>query len=118
MGGFSIKAEKTSTFTVPIALKLGLSDVGLQTLALRDGKDVIVQQMITNYGERAIDYTAFAILPGQARQERLVSGLGAGRPIIKKYRFPHIPIIPGPHIRSGVKELQGTRILNDEVQVQ
>jgi hypothetical protein len=33
----------TSGFSVPITLNLGLSDVGMQTLALRDGEDVIVQ---------------------------------------------------------------------------
>jgi len=51
---FSVQADKNSTFTVPVVLKLGLSDVGLQTLALRDGNDVIVQQIITNY-RRAAD---------------------------------------------------------------
>src|SRR5205823_12687763 len=118
MAGFSIQAEKSSTFTLPITLKLGLSDVGLQTLALRDGKDVIVQQMITNYGEKPIDYTAFAIFPGQARQERLVTNLGAGRTTIKKYRFSGVDRAPKMKIRSGVKELSGTRILNEEVEIQ
>src|SRR5256885_3261441 len=102
MGGFSIKAEKTSTFTLPITLKLGLSDVGLQTLALRDGKDVIVQQTITNYGEKPIDYTAFAIFPGQARQERLVTNLGPGHTTIKKYRFASVQIGKDSRVRSGV----------------
>jgi hypothetical protein len=115
---FQVQADRNSTFTVPLKLKLGLSDVGLQTLALRDGKDIIVQQMITNYGERPIDYTAFAICPGQARQERLVTHLGAGRTIIKKYRFAGVQITRDMHIRSGVKESEGTRILNDDVEVQ
>ena len=39
---FQVQADNNSSFTVPIMLKLGLSDVGLQTLALRDGADVIV----------------------------------------------------------------------------
>ena len=107
-----------STFTAPIVLKLGLSDVGLQTLALRDGKDVIVQQMITNYGERPIDYTAYAIYPGQARQERLVTRLAPGRTTIKKYRFSGVTVVPDAKVRSGMKELLGTRVLNDEVAIQ
>src|SRR5688500_8810286 len=53
-GGKTINAEFSlhgeSEFAVPISLKLGLSDVGMQTLALRDGADVVVQQMISNYG--------------------------------------------------------------------
>ena len=76
---FQVQADNNSTFTVPIVLKLGLSDVGMQTLALRDGNDVVVQQMITNYGEKPIDYTAFAIYPGQPRQERLVTGLAPAK---------------------------------------
>src|SRR5262249_4668335 len=115
---FGVQTEKNSTFTLPITLKLGLSDVGLQTLALRDGKDVIVQQMITNYGEQPIDYTAFAIFRGQARQERLVTRLGPGHTTIKKYRFVGVQIGKDARVRSGVKELQGTRILNDEVEIQ
>ena len=34
---------------------LGLSDVGMQTIALRDGNDIIVQQMITNYSDKPIN---------------------------------------------------------------
>jgi hypothetical protein len=115
---FQVQADNNSTFTVPILLKLGLSDVGLQTLALRDGNDVILQQMITNYGDKPINYTAFAIFPGQPRQERLVTNLAAGRTIIKKYRFTNVKLTPQGRIRSGLKELDGTRILNDEVAIQ
>jgi hypothetical protein len=115
---FQVQADTESGFTVPIELKLGLSDVGLQTLALRDGADVIVQQMITNYGSRPIDYSAFAIYPGQPRQERLVTGLDPGRTTIRKYRFTNVRFAPDLKVRSGIKELVGTRILNEEVAIQ
>jgi hypothetical protein len=114
----SVQADTNTTFALPIALNLGLSDVGIQTLALRDGKDVIVQQMITNYGDKPIDYTGFAIFPGQARQERLVTNLGPGRTTVKKYRFADVGDAPGRVVRSGVKEQVGTRILNEEVPIQ
>ncbi len=105
-------------FTVPITLKLGLSDVGMQTLALRDGNDVVVQQMISNYGSKSIDYNAFAIYPGQARQERLATNLGPGRTTVKRYRFTGAKVEPGLKVRVGVKELEGARILNEEVEIQ
>lgn len=117
-GEFTIAADRTSTFIAPIVLKLGLSDVGMQTLALRDGKDVIIQQIISNYGEKPIDYTAFAMVPGQARQERLVTGLAAGRTTLKRYRFQNVTLPAGATVRVGVKELDGTRILNDEVAIE
>jgi hypothetical protein len=115
---FNVQADKNSSFTVPITIKLGLTDVGMQSLALQDGKDVVVQQMITNYGEKPINYSAFAIYPGQARQERLVTNLGAGRTTIKKYRFVNIKPVEGAKVRVGVKELDGSRILNDEIAIQ
>jgi len=115
---FMVQADKTANFSVPLTLRLGLSDVGMQTLALRDGKDVIVQQTIQNYGERPIDYGSFAIFPGQARQERLVTNLAPGRTTLKRYRFSDVKVTPGMRIRVGVKELEGSRILNDEVEIQ
>src|SRR5207248_5366257 len=111
---FLVQSEKNTTFSVPLTLRLGLSDVGMQTLALRDGNDVIVQQTIQNYGEKAINYASFAIFPGQARQERLVSNLAAGRTTLKKYKFSDVKVTPGMKIRVGVKELNGSRIVNDE----
>jgi hypothetical protein len=113
---FSLGADAASGFDVPIGLSLGLSDVGMQTLALRDGDDVVVQQMISNYGDRPIDYTAFAVFPGQARQERIVTKLAAGRTTVKKYRFKAVGTGESK-VRVGLKELSGTRVLNDEVEI-
>jgi hypothetical protein len=115
---FQVQGEKNTQFSVPIVMSLGLSDVGMQTMALRDKNDLIVQQMISNYGDQPIDYTAFAVYPGQARQERLVTHLGPGRTIIKLYRFPNVTFIPNAKVRSGLKEVEGTRILNSETEIQ
>ncbi len=115
---FVVQSDKTTTFTVPITVILGLSNVGIQTMALRDGNDVIIQQTVQNYGDTPIDYTGFAMFPGQARQERLITNLGAGRTTLKRYRFNNVKVTPGMKIRVGVKELNGSRILNDEVEIQ
>jgi hypothetical protein len=115
---FQVQSDHLSTFTVPITVTLGLGDVGMRTLALRDKGDLVVQQMISNYGDKPINYTAFVVYPGQPRQERLVTGLDPGRTIIKLYRFPDVHFIPNAKVRSGLREVEGTRILNDEVAVQ
>lgn len=115
---FLLQADGNADFTVPIQVNLGLSDVGMQTIAVRDGNDLIVQQMITNYGDTPLHYTAFAVYPGQARQERLITGLGAGKTTIRRYKFTTVTFKPGATVRAGVKEMVGTRILNDEVAVQ
>lgn len=115
---FTIQGERNSSFTVPLTVTLGLSDVGMQTIALRDGKDVIVQQTITNYGDRPINYDAFAIFPGKARQERLVTKLAPGMTTVKRYRFADVKTGGEAKVKVGVKEQEGTRILNEEVSVQ
>lgn len=115
---FLVQAERNSSFTAPIVLNLGLSDVGMQSLAVRDGNDVMIQQIISNYGDKPIDYISFAIFPGQARQERLVTNLGPGRTTIKRYKFTNVKLASDATVRVGVKELEGTRILNEEVPVQ
>ncbi len=115
---FLLQDTANSSFSVPVTLTLGLSNVGMQSLALRDGDDVIVQQMISNYGQKPIDYNAFAIYPGQPRQERLVTHLGPGSTIIKRYRFRNAGASKATTVRVGVKELLGVRVLNDEVPVQ
>jgi len=118
MADFSLEGQGASDFSVPLTLTLGLSDVGVQSLALRDGKDLLVQQMITNYSEQPISYTAYAAYPGVARQERLIGSLEPGRTIIKLYRFKGVKFIPGATVRCGVRQLEGTRVLNDEVTIQ
>lgn len=119
MADFQLQADAMYRLKLPIKLVLGLGDVGLETIALRDGKDVIVQQMITNYGTQPINYTSFVVFPGQARQERLVTALKPGGTSIKKFRFTGAAT-PGVEttVRSGLKETEGTRVLNQEAVVQ
>lgn len=115
---FAIQATgKPVSFQMPLTVKLGLSQVSLQTMAIRDGRDVIVQMVIQNYGDKPIDYTAFALAPGQQRQERLITGLAPGRSIVRKVRFDGGKLPPGAKVRVGLKEMDGPRVLNDDVVV-
>lgn len=115
---FKLQTAQELDFTVPLVVHLGLSDVGVQTVALREGPDLVVQQFITNYGQTPLDYTAFAICPGRARQERLVVGIDPGSTVIKKYRFINVPPAPDLKIRTGLKENTGPRVYNEETPVQ
>jgi len=117
LADFDFQTDRTVHLNVPVTVNLGLSDLGMQSLALRDGKDVVVQQIITNYSDKKIDYTAFAIMQGVSRHERLVTNLAPGRSTIKVYRFTNAPAGTNTKVRVGVKELDGTRILNDEVEI-
>jgi hypothetical protein len=112
-----VQADRHISFTEPVALSLGLSDVGTQCMAFRDGTDIIVQQMITNYGEAPIAYSAYANYPGRPRIERLVTSLNPGQTAVKKYRFTNVPAGTDSKIRVGLKEVEGNRILNDQVDI-
>ena len=112
-----VQADRHLHFTEPLTMTLGLSDVGTRCMAFRDGADVVVQQIITNYGDQPITYSAFASCPGHPRIERLVTSLNAGQTSIKKYRFNKLPPGPSPKIKVGLKEVEGSRILNDEVEI-
>jgi hypothetical protein len=114
---FDVQADRHISFTEPVALTLGLSDVGTQCMAFRDGTDIIVQQMITNYGEQPITYSAYANYPGRPRIERLVTSLNPGQTAVKKYRFSNVAADITSRIRVGLKEVEGNRILNDEVEI-
>jgi hypothetical protein len=46
-----------------------------------------------------------------------VTQLAPGRTTIKKYRFQGVQSQQATRVRSGIRELDGTRVLNDEVEV-
>jgi hypothetical protein len=112
-----VQADEHFTFSEPLAVAVGLSDVGTQCMAFRDGNDIVVQQMISNYGDQPINYVTFAAYPGRPRIERLVSSLRPGQTALKRFRFNNIPPDNTARIRIGLKEVDGERILNDEVEV-
>ena len=113
----SVEGRQDYQVKIPVSVTIGLSDVGMQTVAMRMGDHIFVQQLITNYGSAKIDYNAFATMPGQPRQERLVTNLSPGQTMIKKYRFS-LPALGAIKLRSGIRELEGRRMLNEEVPIQ
>jgi hypothetical protein len=99
-------------------LRLGLSDVSLSTLALLDGPDLLIQQQVTNYGDEAIRYNAFVVVPDRPRQERLILDLAPGNTVMRRYRFKDAADEAPMTLRSGIHELDGVRILNERVEVE
>ncbi len=114
-----LQSGASRKITIPLSLKLGLGEIGMTTMAIRDGNDVIVQQVISNYSNKPVNYNAFAFVTGLARENRLVIDLKPGRTAIKKYRFKNVPFPANAavKVRTGVKETEGTKILNDETTV-
>lgn len=117
---FELVGITPATVVVPVDLQVGLEQVALQTTVVREGAELVVQVTVTNRGDTPISFNAFAIVPGQQRQERLIAGLGPGRSVVRRFRFPALPEAePGAGairvVRVGLRELDGNRLLNDEV---
>lgn len=114
---FDVQGDQPARFVVPVTVTLGLSDLGVQTVALRERDAILVQQFITNYGTTNADYHAFAQCTGQARQERTATNLAPGATTIKRYRFEAPAAGTEARVRAGVREADGLRVLNDEIVV-
>lgn len=119
---FELVGTTPPTVVVPLELHLGLDEVTLRTQAVREGGDVVVQLVVSNTGDKPISFTAFALLPGMQRQERLISGLAPGAKVIRRFRFAGVPAPAADgggsrSIRVGLRELDGQRLLNDEVTI-
>lgn len=112
---FTLAGTRPGKLTVPVDLKLGLADVGMQGLAIVEGDQVVVQLFVTNYSQKVLNYNSFAVCPGQARQELLITNLGPGRTAVKRFRFPASATAGKAKLRVGLREIEGTRTLNDEV---
>jgi hypothetical protein len=112
-----LQADHPRQLSLPLVMTVGLSDVGLQATAFRDGPSaVVVQQRITNYGDHPVDYTAYVSAPDQPRVERLVVALAPGRTVLKRYRFT-VNTDGEIRLRTGLKETDGPHVLNEELTV-
>ena len=112
-----LQADRSRQLSLPLVMTVGLNDVGVQSTAFRDGpSQIVVQQRITNYGDHPVDYTAYVSAPGQPRVERLVTGLAPGRTVLKRYRLP-VTTEGELRLRTGLKETDGPRVLNEELTV-
>ena len=110
------------TIRVPLTVRLGLEDTSLRTSTWTEGRDVVVEQTIRNEGDATASWTAFVLFPDRPRQERLVIDLGPGQTLVRTFRFadaaPLLKAGEATEIRSGLRELEGMRILNDKVELQ
>ena len=103
--------------TVPLKIAVGLSDLSVESTATRDGPDgIVVQQKVTNFGNRPIDFVAYAACGGLPRVERSLATIAAGQTRLQRYRFRVGSTAPGP-VRTGVRVADGTRALSEVVTV-
>jgi hypothetical protein len=97
-----------------------LVDVECYALLEADGK-LVLQQMITNISSQPIDAQAYALVPGQARQQRYVLDLKPGESTIKRFAFT-LPGDPAAYVGKaasvGLRQNDGKTLYTKSVTIE
>lgn len=102
---------------VNIPLEVGLKDVEYRSsLRLENGR-AIVTATITNRGERAAGYYAFARAPQRAMKQRIVARLQPGETTTKRFTFDNAAELSGEYLRVGLRQLEGSGVLTQRLDV-
>ncbi len=116
---FEIAGPREYRIDASTRMELGLPDVEFDanlTLAPNNktGKlDALITCTISNVGDKPVSLRAFAVMAGQARQMKPVSGLKPAQSVLKHFRFEDVAsVIQTTNIRVGLRELAGPAVLN------
>lgn len=116
---FDFTAEHHMVVDLTTPSEVGLRDIefdatlSYEASAGGRGRDAIVTQIITNRGGQPLSLYAFANMPGQPRQERLIPTLQRGQQVVRRFRFPIEGVSEkDAAVRVGLREAQGPAVLN------
>lgn len=115
---FDFTAEQRYTLNVSTAMELGLEEVDFDASIVLESSeqgpaDVVVTALVTNRGSESLALYAFTNVPGQPRQERVISGLRPGQSAVRRFRFPAAAEdVTGSAIRVGLRQSSGPAMLN------
>jgi len=102
---------------IPLQLELGLEDVDVWGYALNKGNDVLIRHGVTSRATRPVSFRAFAVVPGRSRQYRTINELLPGQSLTIEYLFKNASAASGRDVRLGLREVNGPRLHNLEIQV-
>jgi hypothetical protein len=113
----SIDARRLYQLTIPITLDLQLP--GVETYAFSDttGKDVVIRHVLTNRTDEELNFVGSVLLPTMARQERLFLHVRPGQTLIKEYVIPRSEVAGESQLRIRLREINGSRLLNQMVEI-
>jgi hypothetical protein len=113
----SIDARRLYQLSIPITLDLQLP--GVETYAFSDttGKDVVIRHVLTNRTDEELNFVGSVLLPTMARQERLFLHVRPGQTLIKEYVIPRGEVADRPQLRISLREINGSRLLNQMVEI-
>ncbi len=117
---FTARGRHDLTLSTP--LELGLPGLSLEpqlTLERGEGQDrlrAVVHCVVLNRGTQPVSLGVFATLPGHPRQERLITRLGAGEAVRRRFVFEDAAAALRDYdVSVGLRETGGAGVLNARV---
>ncbi len=103
---------------VPLEVSLELTDVAVWGTAVVERSDLVLHHVVTNHTKNVLSFRGAAVVPGQQRQYRPMSGLLPGDSQTVRYRFPNGASLIGRTVRLMLREVNdGPRSHNLELVV-
>ncbi len=115
---FTLDADRRYRVVVPLPLELGVRDIDAWGHTVLSSDRLIVRHRVFNRGDKTLNLRAFAIAPGRLRQTRLLTQLLPGQSKMLEYHFKDPESLRQRTIRLHLRDLNGPRIHNIEVDVE
>ncbi|GJM24676.1 MAG: hypothetical protein DHS20C16_10910 [Phycisphaerae bacterium] len=100
---------------IPLLFDLDLQDVDVWGYAVMDGDRLVVRHGMTSRADVPISLRSFATYPGRSRQYRVIHELLPGQTLATEYTFSDVESTVGKTIRLGLREVNGPRIHNLQI---
>ena len=111
----SLNSSGSYYLRVPLPIDLDLHDVDVWGYAVMEGNNLVVRHGMTSHADVPISFRAFATFPGRSRQYRVINELLPGQTLATEYTFSNVGSTAGKTIRLGLREVNGPRIHNLQI---
>lgn len=112
-----LQADRSYELSMNLRLTLGLRDIDYHpTLSVHkteQGDDLVISALVTNRGQEPRTLYAFANAPNHPRLQRLIVRLAPGESTLRQFRLVGAAgELSGQQVRVGLRELDGTAMIN------
>ena len=115
---FELNADRNYKFSLYETIQVGLGDVLVQLeTRLDENGNLVIDQYLTNNTDNPVSFKCLLSAPGRRRERQQVMNLGRGR-AMNQYILPNGKELLGQVIWFRAEEIDGARVLNDQVVVQ
>jgi len=111
-------------FEVPMQVEIGLDAITLRVSYRYENDEtgkpahIIITAVVTNLSDQPATLRSVVVAPGQASQQRSISGLVSGEAAIRTFRLENaVEALKGKTIRVGLREQNGPGRLNRSLQM-